>query len=111
VYDIGPDGTAMAVPRHLASLDTPEGRHASYGARGYAATVPAWTCDGSRGQATCACFAPRLLIGQRARQTYDKGVVLRAGETTLDHCQHTGHIIPEQGRDIEPQTGKRLTAQ
>src|SRR5215471_7584815 len=54
---------------------------------------------------------PRLLTGQGARQTYDKGVVLQAGETTLDRCQHTGHITPEQGRDIEPQTWKSLTAQ
>jgi hypothetical protein len=103
--------TARPWPRHLASLDTPEGRHALYGARGYAATAPAWPCDGSRGQATYACFAPRLLIGQRVRQTYDKGVVLQAGETTLDRCQHTGYITPEQGRDIKPQTGKSLTAQ
>ena len=60
-------------------------------------------------QATYACFAPRLLLGQRARQTYGKGVVLQAGETTLNRCQHTGHITPEQSRDIEPQTGKSLT--
>ena len=42
-----------------------------------------WHIDPSS-QATYAGFAPRLLIGQRARQTYDKGVVLKTGETTLD---------------------------
>ena len=45
------------------------------------------------------------------RQTYSEGVVLQTGEASLDRCQHTGNLTPEQGGDIEPQTREGLTAQ